>query len=100
MWGTKATDWTVKEYATGSMKWHLIDEASLEEKEIEVGWGPHKKLAKRTFGVLDCGRKGREYFTYKIPLILKEEIKLSQSNVCVYCKKARLKEEGLLDIVI
>lgn len=102
MWGTKANIWSEKEYAAGSMKWHLVDEASLNSKMIEVGYGERKRAVPRTYGKLDCGRKGNNSTGYysDLPLVLRETLNISQSNICAYCKKARMKELELQSVQI
>lgn len=97
MWASKASTWNATAVRSGSMKWHLVDEASLEVRVIDVGWGVHKRAVNRTYGFLDCGRKGRNHFDskHKLPLVFKEAINISQANICAYCKKARMKELGI-----
>lgn len=97
MWGSKLATWTKKVKRAGSMKWHLVYEPSLEERVDSIGVYIKEDVI-RTFGYLDCGRKGpQEWWNdrYKIPLILKDTIDLNQANVCTYCKKARMKELGI-----
>ena len=98
MWGTKASTWTDNAQAAGSMKWHLVDETSFEERTFEIGWGQYRRPIKRTYGLLDCGRKGGQSTGYphaKIPLVFKEKINLAQANICAHCKKARMRELGI-----
>jgi len=102
MWASKASTWNATAIRAGSMKWHLVDETSLEEREIEVGWGEHRRKVPRTYGFLDCGRKGRNHFDgkYKLPLVFKEDINISQANICAYCKKARMRELSISELKI
>lgn len=110
MWGSKAATWTDKPVRNGSMKWHLVDEDSLEERSIEIGWGEHKRSVPRTFGALMCGGRKHDWMYYnnyinkyidnRFALVLIETINMSQSNVCVYCKKFRMKQLGIPDKVI
>lgn len=115
MWGTKAfVSNSKKVTAAGTMKWHLVDEECLEERIVAVGWRTPKDRVKVMYGHLMCGGKrepesfshtyydGTVYVwpNYKLPLVLKESIKLSNSRVCVYCKKFKMKEMGIEDQII
>lgn len=82
------------------MKWHLVDESSLEEKMVQIGWGNNKKLVKRTFGWLTCGDEEMRFPAKKLTLVVKDTVNMSQSSVCAYCKKRRMKQLGIDDKVI
>jgi len=89
------------------MKWHLVDEDSLEEKMIEIGYGEHGKEVSRTFGALMCGGKKHEwkvynkysdtYYDIRMPLVLKDTVNLNGNGVCTYCRNFRLEQLGLKD---
>lgn len=106
MWGSRAATWSDNPVRAGSMKWHLIDEESLEERNIEVGYSHYKRTITRTYGLLMCGGKKEEnhiayrrdgsfWYDTKIPLVFKEYINISQANICAYCKKYRMKQLGI-----
>jgi hypothetical protein len=89
-----------------TMKWHLVDEDSLEERVIDISnWYRKDQTALRTYGSLMCGGNKHEWKVYnpysnnwydmRIPLILKDTVNLNGSGVCTYCKNYRLNELGL-----
>jgi hypothetical protein len=99
MWGSRAETYSVKAKKASSMKWHLVDEASLEEREIEVGYGSYKQKTTRIYGALMCAGSPSDW-TYRIPLVLKDTVNLNGSGICAYCKNFRLKELGLKEKVM
>lgn len=103
MWATAGSPYDVSNIRPhyGSMKWHLVDETSIEYREIEIHWA--KKIVTKPFGYLNCGRKNlvrpAHSFDTKMLLVLKDTVNLNQSNVCTYCRKARKKELNIEDKV-
>jgi hypothetical protein len=82
MWGKKAE-------LFNSMKWHRVNEDSIEEREITVGWGKYQRKEMATFGTLDCSSSG---WNISLQLKLRKKINIFQANVCAYCRNRVLKE--------
>lgn len=97
--------WATSNKYYNSMKWHLTDPNSLEIYGEEIGWGSHKYVEERISIIIRCAAqiddpKWDAKYARLNNAKIKEQIKLSQANICAYCKKARMKELGIYDMMI
>lgn len=127
MWGAPAeAPWRASNKITKrrSHKWHLVNEDSLVKRSWDIDrWADSFTLHNVWYGVLNCGETvhpferepnalEQKYPTYRRmytpeglidlrqPLILADKLKLSQSNICAICKRAKMKQLDLQNVEI
>ena len=107
MWATKGSPYSIKEERVygNSMKWHLLDEESVEKRPVEVGWVQNRRTVEKTFGWLMCGGKKSSWISPptrydpkerdgRYIIITRDKINVMQANVCTYCRNYVLKQAG------
>jgi hypothetical protein len=86
--------WATKDQHYNSMKWHLADESTLEERIVDEGW--QGKLPKK-FITITCGgvKPPEDFWHTKIQVKVRDTINIYQNNVCSYCRNKVLRDEGI-----
>ena len=97
--------WATRDAPYSGMKWHLADPSSVEIYGEELGWGEFIYVVERISVVILCADsvKSPNWNVEHARLDgakIKESLKLSQANICVFCKKERMEELGLDDYPI
>jgi hypothetical protein len=88
--------WATEDKFYNSMKWHLADGATVEEYEDIDYW--HNVEVRRRVRLICPSSENHMYILNNAKF--RDSLKLSQANICAYCKKQRMKELGILDMLI
>lgn len=96
--------WATDDKYGNSMKWHLALPETLEEREVEEGYGQYTHIKKRKFIHICCAHKDHDlhlahqddrFYPYLRRVVVKDKINIMQNNVCSYCKRWVLAQEDI-----